>query len=573
MGFEGMRAALACGLALAAFFALGGSAESSLASTAYAVLRWLDAADAVHHEIEARIDFASGEASFVDDALFTSEGKRTIHFLLGVDAELQRVEWLSGNEWTELPFGTTFRWEAVPFVVYRVQLPRAVPAGDPFRLRFYWRITPESARFHPPFPAPGFFYLGYPVLWYPQMPNEDYFTATLAVAAPAGYTVIADGEPGEPVREDEWELRRYRISLPVNRLGFGVGRFERAEVAVPGAGGRELRVEAYAPAGAPSTAREAARRAAESIRFFEERLGALPVSRFYVAEVPFDAPLSFSGLHGLVYGGDISLLGLEGSEGLALMAAHETAHKWIGALAGVRVVGSSWFSEGLAEYLGHLALERLVGPEEAARLLERRIYVPFASKLRSGPGRALSAIEIFDDDSQWIFEKGSQVFRMLHHLLGDEAFFALLRAFVAEYEGRHASGADFTRFAVEWAARGQAPAGARELDRFFAAWVRGTGRLDYAVEGVSTTPVRGGHQVQFTVVNLGEAPFPGSVAVLIEGDDGTEVWAESREQTAVVAVLPSPPARIVVDPRRVLADADFGNNTWLANHLSPVQYR
>ena len=562
------RAAVVCALALAVFFAVDGSAEGSLASTAYSVLRWLDAADLVHHDIEVRVDFAKGEAFFVDDALFASEGKRTIHFLLGIDAQIDRVEWLAGEEWTALSFGTTLRWESIPFAVYRVQLPRAVPAGEPFRLRFHWRITPESVHFLSPFAAPGFFYLGYPVVWYPQMPDEDYFTATLSVAAPEGYTVVADGEPvgpGEAVREDGWERRRFHVGLPVNRLGFGVGRFEFAEVAVPGAGGRELRVEAYAPAGAIASALEVARHAAESIRFFEERLGALPISRFYVAEVPFAAPLSFTDLHGLVYGGDMSLLGLEGPDGLALMAAHETAHKWIGALAGVRVVGSSWVSEGLAEYLGHLALERLVGPERAARLLERRIYDPFALRLRFGPGRALAAIEIFDGDSQWIFEKGSQVFRMLHHLLGDEAFFALLRAFFAEYEGRHASGADFTRFAVEWAGREPAPVSGRELDRFFAAWVRGTGRLDYAVEGVSTGPVQGGHQVRFTVVNRGEAPFPGSVPVLVEAEDGSEAWVDARAGTAVLVVLPSPPARIVVDPRRILADADFGNNTWTSN--------
>src|SRR5690606_26697178 len=153
--------------------------------------------------------------------------------------------------------------------------------------RFHWRITPESVRFLSPFAAPDFFYLGYALLWYPQMPDEDYFTATLDVVAPAGYTAVADGEPGEPVWEDGWERRRFRIDFPVNRLGPGAGRFERAEVALPGAGGRELRVEVYAPAGAPASAREVARHVAESVRFFEERLGALPISRFHVAEVPF----------------------------------------------------------------------------------------------------------------------------------------------------------------------------------------------------------------------------------------------------------------------------------------------
>lgn len=555
----------AISLFLFALLLVGESAEASLASTAYSLLRWLDSADLVHHEIEATIDLEKGEAAFVDEALFTSAGKRTIHFLLGVDAVLERVEWVDGEQSAALPFATTLRLNAIPFGVYRVTLPRAVPKGAPFHLRFHYRITRERAHFLTPYIAPDYFYLGYAALWYPHMPNEDFFTAGLSVWVPEGYVAVADGEPGEPVRENGWERRRFRVDHPVNRLGLGVGLLERAEVMAFPASGRPLRIEVFAPAGALGRAQEAARLTAGTVRFLEERLGALPLSRFYVAELPFDLAASYTGLHGLVYGGDLSLLGLEGSDGLALLAAHEAAHKWLGGVIGARIVGGAWFIEGLAEYLGHLALEQLVGEERAARLFDRRVYTPFVTKLRTGSGRPLAAIEIFDDDSLWIFEKGSLLFRMLHHLLGDDAFFGLLRAFLAEHEGLHVSPADFTRFAASWTSWQRLPHSGRELERFFDTWVRGTGRLDYALERVGVAERESGVELRFEVTSRGQASFPGSVPVLIEASDGSELWVEARAGVPVSVALSAAPLRVIVDPRHILADADPSNNSWTAS--------
>src|SRR5690606_22651458 len=100
-------------------------------------------------------------------------------------------------------------------------------------------------------------------------------------------------------------------------------------------------------------------------------------------------------------GGDLTLLGLEGERGLAYLAAHETAHRWINGVAGVRIVGSHWLSEGLAEYLGYLALEELIGKEEALKLFLERTYEPFVERMQKRH-RPLAAVELMDDDYQLI---------------------------------------------------------------------------------------------------------------------------------------------------------------------------
>ena len=92
------------------------------------------------------------------------------------------------------------------------------------------------------------------------------------------------------------------------------------------------------------------------------------MQRFFVAELPFAGAASYASLHGLVYGGELDLLGSPEKRGSRFLAAHEAAHKWVGGVAGTRILGSAWLREGLAEYLGYLALEELVGARESPRL-------------------------------------------------------------------------------------------------------------------------------------------------------------------------------------------------------------
>lgn len=536
-------------LAVVMVAAVGAPAHGSLASIGYTVLRWLDRAEIVHHDIEIEVDPPRFEARFIDDVTFISSGSRQINVLLGKDVSLVSIK---GAEGEELEFSPTLSWGALPFTIYKVQAPETAK-GESFLLRFEGEMTLDTVRQINPFVALRFFYVGIASLWYPSMPNEEYFEANIAVVVPQGYTAIADGERlSVETLQDGRERHRFRTQEPVNALGVGVGMFRPLDPIEVG----EVVVQGWQPVGWSSSVDRMAKYAASAISYFSERLGPLPVAHFTVAEFPFAAATSYPSLYGFVYGGDFSPLGIVDERGLAFVAAHEVAHRWIGGLAGVRIVGSNWLSEGLAEYLGYLALEEIHGKEAALALFRERTYEPFAERMQRRH-RGLEAVELFDEDYQLIYEKGALVFRMLHRRLGDEAFFALIRQWLEEYRGDFSTGDDFIRIASSFADSHEGTS-AREMRSFLEQWVKGTHTLDYALDVLET----GERQFRARVVSRGRLVEPGPVTILVQLEDGRIYLAQASLNEVIDLTLPSRPMGAVLDPEMWLADANPQNNRW-----------
>lgn len=535
----------------------------SLASIGYTMLRWLDRAEITHHNLSVEVDPLALSARFADEVTFISRGSRHLHILLSADAVLERVTDASGEERS---FLRVLGWGGMPFVLYRVEAPET-GNGEPFVLRFEWRISPDSVKHVNPFVALHFFYLGHAALWHPHSPTEEFFTAEIAVTVPQGYTALADGELVS-VEEAPGARERFhfRTAAPVGALGVGVGRFHPLDPVTAG----DFAVQGFVPRGWSASVEQVTQYTAAALEFFAGRLGPLPMQRFFVAELPFAGAASYASLHGLVYGGELDLFGLTGEEGLAFLAAHEAAHKWVGGVAGTRILGSAWLSEGLAEYLGYLALEELLGREKALELFRKRTYEPFVSRMGE-KHRALSAIELFDDDSAVLYEKGALVFRMLHRRLGDDAFFGLVRHFLDTYRQDFASGTDFIRLSAEYV-QGLRPGAlayresgdtAAEIRSFFDQWVKGTATLDYALEEVAVGP----KSFSARVVSRGKLTEPGPVTLRVHLESG-EVWtAQAWLGERIDLELPGRPVAAYLDPEMWLADANPANNRWEETRL------
>lgn len=553
-------------------------ADASLASIGYTVLRWLDRADIVHHRIVARIDPPEWVAEFSDDVTFASRGSRRFHVLLGKDARLDRI--IDPESGASVAFHRSITLGALPFHIYRIELPTA-PAGEMFTLRFEWTIDASTVSFLNPFVARHFFYIGYASIWYPHMPEERFFTGDVTILAPQGYQAFAEGVAEAAASQDVesgaegWVAHRFRTEAPVNGMGLGVGYYRNDTVVAS----EPYRVEVWRPQGLPATAPQVGLATARALRYLDKRLGAPPASAFRVVEVPFASATSYASLSNLVYGGNLSHVGIDGRDGLTLFAAHETAHKWLGGTVGVRLIGGAWLSEGLAEYLGYLALAGIEGSDDALRLFESRTYLPFAKRAGES-NRALSAIEMFDVDAQWMYVKSPLVFRMLHRRLGTERFFAVTRSFLDAHRERHVTGRDFENW-VRNHAQGMTPSAngapsgdwgeplfaegaGGNLPSFFNTWVRSGGRLDYALGvDVSEAPMPGSDvAVTISVTSVGAVVEPGGVDVALNFPDGHVEWVvlspgESRTLRFALA-----PDEVRLDPDRWLADANPSNNLW-----------
>jgi aminopeptidase N len=117
------------------------------------------------------------------------------------------------------------------------------------------------------------------------------------------------------------------------------------------------------------------------------------------------------------------------------LVAHELAHMWWGDLVTERAWSDVWLSESFATYSEYLFCRHDRGEDEAALNLEfkkdeylneaRRRYIrPIVFDHYDLPG------DIMDAHS---YEKGAAVLHMLRFILGDEAFFRTLGAFLRKF--------------------------------------------------------------------------------------------------------------------------------------------
>lgn len=522
---------------------IGARAQGSLlVNLGYSYLRLLEAGEVLHHELRIALEPEQWSASFVDDVTVRLT-KRTdvLYMTLGADFFLDEVATSDGRT---LRHGRhLLSLGSLPFVIYRIDLPRREDQGTELTLRFSYHISPETAVHTFPYLSERLFFAAIPMFWYPQMPTEGYFTATVHLeAAPDGWTMIGEGRPVEGTNGRTWNTLK---KMP--GLGVVIGDLVSS---VQQVAGRE--VFGWHVPGQPGHVAEIGRRAAEAAAVLEEILGPLPLERFDVVALPWGLGGSLSQYSLFVYDETSIEVPLDREIMRTYMAAHETAHKWIGFTAGTQVLGTLWLSEGLADYLAYLVVERIHGREAMREIIEERAVAPLAADGRRK--RALAAIELTDEDAPVAMQKGALVFRALHRRLGDEAFFTLLRTFVREYTSEFAGSRDFTDLMER--------VGGSAVRRFISDWINGNQELDYALEGVRIEAVDGGELVTFTVASTARLVEPGPVDVEVVLADGSvhtiaaELGAQVRREFSGSVV------RITVDPDYWTPDWRRENNVW-----------
>jgi aminopeptidase N len=149
--------------------------------------------------------------------------------------------------------------------------------------------------------------------------------------------------------------------------------------------------------------------------------------------------------------------------------AHEVAHQWWGHAVGWKNYHEQWISEGFAQYFAALYAEQDRAGDLLPDLLRQMRRTAIAAS-GQGPiylGYRLGHIQ--GDDRIFralVYNKGAMVLHMLRRVLGDDRFFAGLRAFYSEWKFKKAGTDDFQR-AME-------KASGRDLHRFFETWVFGS---------------------------------------------------------------------------------------------------
>jgi aminopeptidase N len=225
--------------------------------------------------------------------------------------------------------------------------------------------------------------------------------------------------------------------------------------------------------------------------------------------------------------------------------AHELGHQWFGDLITCESWPELWMNEGFATYTEAVWLERFYGPDRyAAHMAEQMrdarsavgtLYLQDTSNVRSMFSNAR------------VYAKGASVLHMLRHVVGDSAFWRILRAYVADPRFRF--GTTTTRGFQELCEE----VSGIPLGTFFDQWVFGEKYPVYTAAW-SDSAAEGGYHVTVTLrqVTRTENPtffrMPVDLRLKSGTWDTTVTVAHERDAQEFTFLLSHHPDTLLLDP-------------------------
>jgi len=387
--------------------------------------------DVRHYDLT--LDFTPATDRLVATARITAEATENLsRFNLDYSGPRIRGVWVNGEP-------AKHRRDGQELIITP---PHGLPEGETFTVRVSYAGRPTALRSKALGRAgwihtrDGAVTLGQPTAartWFPVNDHpSDKATYAFHITTPTGVTALANGERDKRIRTRNgrttvtWRMRRPMASYLAM---VAIGRYQVKEGRI----GRLPNLTAYDPA---------------------YRLGAYGLHKTTAKAVAWATklfgPYPFDSTGGIVDGLDVEYaLETQSRPVYDLYAdeetiVHELAHQWFGDSVTPRTWRDIWLSEGFATYAEWLWAERHGGPSAAKTFAGH--YKEKASsrfwKLKTGdPGRdGMFAYEA-------VYLRGAMTLHALRRRVGDETFFALLRAWAAAHRHGNADTADFIALA------------------------------------------------------------------------------------------------------------------------------
>ncbi len=297
--------------------------------------------------------------------------------------------------------------------------------------------------------------------WLPVVEDvEDKATWSMTVTVPAGLVVASNGLEVAPVSDngDGTSTFYWATAYPTSiyLLAITIGDFIVLEDTYVGLADQSMPVVTYTFPEVATLAEDYFANTVVMIETLAELFGEYP----YIDEKYGHALYGFGGAMEHSTLTSIGAVYVECPMYQSIIV-HELGHQWFGDLVSPASWEHLWLNEGFATYI-----EALWEESFSANAL-RDYGAELWSLSYDGTVYAENPHDPFDDNSA-IYPRAARVLHMLRHELGDEAFFAAVRAYLTEYAWSTATTEEF-RDALE----GRALV---DLDWFFEQWIYAPGR-------------------------------------------------------------------------------------------------
>lgn len=414
-----------------------------------------------------------------------------------------------------------------------VTLSRPVAAGEEFGFSARLSGTPPSGLYFEKtrYGEPCVFTDHFPVRARGWLPCEDHpndrAAFALALTVPAGFEVIGSGglEPAPAAAEGlVTHAFRTRSDLPTYLLAFAAAPFAR----VAEEGDARLLPHFIYAKDVPR-ARLALKHHAAWMQHMEQAFGPYPYEKYTTVQIP-------TRWGGMENAGNTFLMQniFDSTRAGVSILAHEFAHQWFGDAVGYQDWSEVWLSEGFASYFGPWLDAQTGGPQLRIALENLRREWLASSEGRAYPVRWREFPEPDAVINPNAYPKGAWVLHMLRGEVGDTAFFAGLKAYVAANRGRATTTAELQAH-LERAA-------GRELGWFFRQWLDRPGcpelKFEWRENGVTVRQMQSGGPYRFPLT----LKWTGA-----DGSERKQTFPITEVETALA--LDGAPIRVpVVDP-------------------------
>ncbi len=352
----------------------------------------------------------------------------------------------------------------------RVSFEQPLPKGQPVTITFYYdgHLTgnEDSPVYGIKFAAihPEFAFLLYPGRWFPVSGySTNRFAADLHVVVPTGYTVLASGIDSRKAQGDKnvadfhFEHRSFPGSLAVVKE-------QPTKVQEEG-----VTTSLYFRAANAEMAQPYGETIGRMMTYFTGIYGLPPNANLTVVETEADAPNGFAA-PGMIFLSPKAI----GKTVATDLLANQISRQWVEHLVSPTTRNHLWLENGMATYSELLWTGNAAGP--GAMSTSANNVMVDSLTMDTVPIIQSARLEDYSPEF-WALtgSKGASVLNMLRQVIGDEKFFATLKAYIEKNAWKTANTPTTFREIAE-------AASGKSLEWFFIEWIESSGTPQFTLK-------------------------------------------------------------------------------------------